>query len=672
MSPGLGGAEAKSHALSAAEKITVWNRLLLQELLPVLQEPHLPVVLACDDETLRVAGEQLGHGASEAATAFARDVKIAFNVGRLSGFRSGVHAPYDTLRRPRPLPMFFALLCLWVLAASRMGVDEKYPTSEYYGRLNGLLELSGHDQLPGFEFIQVLFQRFAEWLAEDLRGERGRLILPENPYPPWVGLAVSQTVFRARDRQVLSQFFSERLRTLDGFDPLRRLRRWSGRHQLTYHALRLLDADQAEERVRAGIRAAFQAWDGAELVATPSGFGRLWPAIMHLLPHPMPRLHLGAGNTKALEFEFDGHSVVLEPGAEVEIPWALIERLRQSPLQLGDARASSGGLRLPQLGDTIVFELGEEGLLRVEKPSVETVWVLTRDGVLQEQLARRRLNDRDLLPEWWELFHEVPLAELPSIERAAAPQAQEPLRLTGGLPLGRSLYLSGFAPLLEAGELDLDEGELLPVWVNDERVGLIGTGERLPLRAQEPGTYRVLVGDGDFTVTYDVESAGERTGGGSLCHRLDDVNALRSGARPRGTGNDVSTICGAAVSTAYEGELPILTRSATALATIDCGGELAIHDRLPTPAWFAEVGFDEGGRWDIFRADVVWLISSRPQSGRPWVRRLEERALERLSLEAAQFVAAVGAEAALSTRIGDVGEAKRGWAALVELAGRSA
>lgn len=663
--------DIRTGAPSAAQKLALWNGDLLEELLPVQNRPDVPVVLACDDETVRVVGERLGYEATEAARAFAQDVKIAFSVGRLTGFKHTVREPFEKQPRPRPLPQFFALLSLWVLAASRMGADEKYPTSEYYGRLNGLLEISGDDQLPCFEFIQVLFQRFAEWLAEDLRGERGHLILPENPYPPWVGLAVSQTVFRARDRQVLSQFFSERLRTLDGFDPVRRLRRWSGRHQLTNHAFRLVDDEQVEERVRAGIRAAFQAWDGAELIATPTGFGRLWPAIVHLLPHPVPRLHLGAGNTKPLEFELDGQAVVLEPGAEVEIPWALIERLRQSPLQLGDARSPSGGLRLPQLGETIVFELGEEGLLRVEKPSVETVWALTRDGTLQEQLARRRLNDREVLPEWWELFREVPLAELPSIERAAAPQAQEPLRLTGGLPLGRSLYLSGSAPLLEAGELDLAEDELLPVWVNDEQVGLIGSGERLPLRAQEPGPYRVLVGDGDFTVTYDVESAGERTGGGSLCHRLDEANALRSGARPRGAGSDVPTICGAAVSTPYEGELPILTRSATALATVDRAGELTVHDRLPTPAWFAEVGFDEGGRWEIFRADVVWLISPRPQSGRPWVRRLEETAVERLSPDAAQLVLAVGAEPPPSTGVGEGRDAKHEWAALVEVARRS-
>lgn len=656
---------------SAAHKLAIWNRELLQELLPNQEQSGVPVVLACDDETLRAVGERLGYGSMDSASAFAQDVKIAFEVGHINGFKYSVREEFDKRPRPRPLPEFFSLLCLWVLAASRMGADERYPTAEYYGRLNGLLEISGDDQLPCFEFIQVLFQRFADWLADDLCGERGRLILPESPHPPWVGLAVSQTVFRARDRQVLSQFFSQRLRTLDGFDPVRRLRRWSGRHQLTNHAVLLVDNEQAEERVRAGIRAAFQAWDGAELVTTPSGVGRLWPATVHLLPHPDPRLQLGAGNTKPLEFELDGKASVLDPGAEVEAPWALIDRVRQASLQLGDARSPSGGLRLPQLGDTIIFELSEEGLLRVEKPSVEIVWVLTREGSLQEQLARRRLNDRGLLPEWWKLFRDVPLAELPHVERAAAPQAQEPLRLAGGLPLDRVLYLSGFAPVLEAGELDLAEDELLPVWVNEQQVGSIGSGERLPLHAQEPGTYRVVVGEGEFTVTYDVEALGERAGVGTLCHRLNGANALRSGARPSQVDTDAPTICGAAVSTPYQGELPILTRSATALATIDRDGEVTLHDRLSTPAWFAEVGFDEDGRWEIFRPDVVWLVSPQPQSGRPWVRRLGETVVERLAPDARQLVLAVGAEPPLSARFGQCGDAKREWATLIEVAARS-
>ena len=120
-----------------------------------------------------------------------------------------------------------------------------------------------------------------------MQGRHGHLIVPTNPHPAHVGYAVAQTVFRLRDRQVLSVFFTERLRgSLDGFDPLRRLQRWSGRGQLTGHALRLVEDPKFEDRVRAAIRVAFQSWDGAELVET-----RRWRCRAALAgQHPPARL----------------------------------------------------------------------------------------------------------------------------------------------------------------------------------------------------------------------------------------------------------------------------------------------------------------------------------------------------------------------------------------------
>ncbi len=67
--------------------MALWNRELLDELPPVQNEPGVPVVLACDDETLRPVGERLGYDATEDAPAFAQDVKVALEVGLLSGFK---------------------------------------------------------------------------------------------------------------------------------------------------------------------------------------------------------------------------------------------------------------------------------------------------------------------------------------------------------------------------------------------------------------------------------------------------------------------------------------------------------------------------------------------------------------------------------------------------------
>jgi hypothetical protein len=68
------------------------------------------------------------------------------------------------------------------------------------------------------------------------------------------------------------------------------------------------------------------------------------------------------------------------------------------------------------------------------------------------------------------------------------------------------------------------------------------------------------------------------------------------------------------------------------------------------------------------RDDVVWLISARPLSGRPWVRRVDDLVIEALTSEAAEVVAAIGSEPRLSTVVGDFAEARQQWVALVDLA----
>jgi hypothetical protein len=92
---GSGLAEAGTRARPGVDKIALWNSELLDELLPVQDEPGAPVVLACDDETLRAVGERLGYDATETAKAFAQEVKIAFDIGRLNGFKYSVSEPFD-------------------------------------------------------------------------------------------------------------------------------------------------------------------------------------------------------------------------------------------------------------------------------------------------------------------------------------------------------------------------------------------------------------------------------------------------------------------------------------------------------------------------------------------------------------------------------------------------
>lgn len=620
---------------TAAERAQLWGLELLEQLLPRQPKCGTPVLLACDDEALRMVGERLAHDGEEAVVSFAGDVKVAFHIGPSTGLGRVLAWPFRRAPRPRPMPDFFPVLCLLVLAASRMAPDERSATQAYYRHLRELLDMSGHGELEDIEFVPGLFGCLADWLAEDLDGARGRLVLPDEPWPRYVGVMVSQTVFRRRDRQVLSRFFSERSPDLEGYDLLRRLRRWPGRHGLTAHALEVLHDDSVANQVRAAIVAAHRSWDGAILEDTPSGVGRYWPARLHLLPYP-PRLHLGAGNNREIVLRLDGPPVLLQPGGEVKVPFALLQRMRSGPLVLGDPRSSSGALRVPALHDTAVFEFTPDGLLHVERPSAETVWALTCDPALQRRFAQHRFRE-NVLPIPWQLLREIPVAGLPGIDRAVAPRAMGEFRLEGGLPLERGVYLSDRGPVLVAGDVDAEER--MPVLVNGHRRATIASGERVRLPG-EPGSYAVAIGE-EWRASYDVERHGEPRPCGVLAHRLSGGRALRSGPRPASEGDGSgTTVCGAIVSIPYGHDPPILTRVSAELQTIDLAGELARHRRPATPPWLYTVGLGESvrERWEIVRDGVVWLLCAQPGFGNPWARLQRDAVPERLSAEAAALV----------------------------------
>ena len=143
--------------------------------------PRTPVLLACDDETIRTVAERLGFDFADPSMQFGRDVSLAFQVGPTSGWKSVVTGAWGTAARPRPLPAFFPVLCLWVLAATRMAPDEKHPTMEYHGRLCQLAGVPGDDSLECFNFIGLRFQDLAEWLEQDMQGRHGHLIVPDEP-----------------------------------------------------------------------------------------------------------------------------------------------------------------------------------------------------------------------------------------------------------------------------------------------------------------------------------------------------------------------------------------------------------------------------------------------------------------------------------------------------------
>jgi hypothetical protein len=619
--------------LTAVERLEVWNRQLVEHLFPRQATAGTPALFACDDEAIRTVGVALGLSAEEALTDLARAVVVAFDVGKTVGLQRAyaAGARFAAESRPRSTPSFVGVLALCVLAATRMAPDQKNATHAYYPRLFEILPRLGPapHQPPGFEYVPHLFAALAEWLEVDEQLARGRLLIaPDDTHPAFVGACVFQTVFRERDRQLLSRFFNDRLRHADGFDTLLVLRRWSGRHQLTHHAQQLIDDDQVGDRVRAALTAAHALWDGSVLLEDG---GRIWPGTVYLSQMPLT-LRVGASNSEAISFRLDSAKCELRPHGEVELPLTLLDTAADRGLLLGDPHSAAGAVRLARLGDSVTFELADRGLQRVAAPIGDTVWVLTRRADLVARLATHRLNDRGQLPPRWALLRKVPVGELDPL-LSSDPETGEavaPLRVDSGLSVERRAFLQGIPPVLIAGDL---EGDELNVSVNGANVGTIRSQGTLVLPADQPGSYRLDAGDGLFTVEYHVEERGARQGYDRLRFDLGADRVLRAGAspitEPRGT-----VVAGALVDPSPDWQLPILVRRSAEHLTLDAHGSLRRHTRPATPSWYRRVGLDRAGRWEIEDNGVIWLLCPEWREARLW----RDLPIEALSADAASVV----------------------------------
>jgi hypothetical protein len=632
--------EPQSQTLSPrhqrAQTACAGNEQLVHQLLPVQEQPGRPVLFACDDEAIRSAGARLGI-TQDPAGDLARVVALVFNVGKTAGVRGAyqVGHAFSKETRPRQVPSFVGLLGISVLAATRMTRDQQNSTHAYYTRLFEVLPQVGAAKAPeAFGYIPTLFQLFAEWLEQDESGRRGRLLLaPEDTRPPFVGACVFQTVFRERDRQLLSRFFSQRMRRSTGFDPLLLLRRWSGRHGLTGHAMEMLSDDRVADRVRAALASAYASWDGSVLLEEG---GRVWPASLYVRPAPFS-LRLSAGNTEPIYGRIGATAVGLEPFDEVVLEPALLDQLAAHGLTVGNPERPAGAARLPALGDTVAFELTDRGLQRSARPQAGEVWVLTRDGQLEHRLAAHRVNDRGALPRGWVLLRRVPIAALPGSisgeESIALPEEAPLLQLDYGLQIDSRAVLQGMPLRLVAADL---EGDIFGVVVDGASVGVLGSNQTATLPTTTLGAHHLVVGDGVFHAEYHVEARGDRTGYDSLRFDLGSPRVFRAGAsqitEPAGT-----IVSGALVDPSPDWAPPILVRRSGEHITIDHDGALRRHQRPSTPSWYRRVGLGGTSRWEIDDDDAVWLIYPKLAEARLW----RDWSVAQLSSEAAAVVSAL-------------------------------
>jgi hypothetical protein len=586
-----------------------WSAALLDVLLPELpKERHGQVVLlACDDEAVDAAATALDVSSSDPAVEFGRLVEVQFHIAR-DGSPDNIRRTTARFRaRPRnpgDVAPFFGACCAFVLAASRMTTDGAVHAVNYYDRLWAVLgRRPARAGQYDFSYLSHLFRYLAEWLREDLNGSRGHLHVEEGG-PHHVGYAIKQCLFRERDKEHLAEFFAGRVgRRRGGLDLVRLLQVSSDRHDLTHRARQALEAPELQELVRAALTHAFETWDGSR--PDPRG-GRSWLASLHLSVNRKLRLTLSAAEAPAglaLDAERERHDPERD---RVPLYPSELAELATRGLRWGSADAN--GIYLPPAGETLIFEVHEDtGLVWVPAPTADHVFVLTSNHALQHRLAAYAARGRgtDSLPRGWSLYERVPSRQLPA-DAASAVAARPAVALTGGLRIGPRQYLSGHGPRVEVGDID----EPLRVCIDGAEAAIAHAGGDVQLD-MPAGEHHVDVGSGLVRWTvHMLDYNPARPEYGEVAYPLTDRGA-RAGASKRGQA-DGATVCGALLSDAYTGDIPLMLR-ARKVVLIAADGSSQTRDAPVPPSWLQHIGLPAAGvRWEAELApDVVWALTSQ-------------------------------------------------------------
>ena len=639
-----------------------WAEALLSALLPVQTDgaPH-PVLLACDEEVLRVAGPLIGVQPQACVETLATVIRRTYAVAarQLDGLIDD-GAAFRRAVRPRPTPRFLPILAFFVFAASRMAPEAEHSTHAYYPILRTLLQLPGSGEADGFYYVPVLFDLLQEWLSLDEQGRRGELLLPASPNPKWVGYPISQTVFRERDRQVLSRFFDERLQSLvPGIDVLRLLRGWSRRHELTSQARSILFDETLAARVRAAIESARQAWDGT---VVESNGKRIWPGRLSL-DVSNSRLLASSSNTTTLMLVLDRKEVALYAGGAIQIPWESLSQMTDRPLTI-DVAGGREALRVPQVGNTLLFaveqdEWGSTALWQVRAVETDEVWLLTHDPALPGPL-REFLDSRVALPMGWTLLGNVPIDRLPTwMDRGRQADARlASLALEGGLLIEPNTYLGAYAPDLIVGDLDSQDGVNLVIDGNSLGPLLSGQRSHLP---SDVGWHHVIAGDGLFERRYEiVDRSPTRPSYGELCHDLDHGERVLQGLMSAPI-HASRMLAGAVLIPPAPVAIPVLYQRPHAVFVIRSDGTVSRHDPPPRPEWLAPLSHVYGSRWEIPSDGVAWVVCPDfPASAFRW----SADAPTRLDPSAAAIIAQIGATPAITDRRHDAVAAQASWESL--------
>ena len=557
-----------------------WNAAFLAEYFR-REAAGRPVYLAVDDDELRELAPAIGVDPNEAASSLAAAVALEARKGG-DLFRSFLRDS-TTWRKEVEEPPYLALLGLCVLAASRMARDPDRGTwsNDYYSQLNPLLgRRRDEGRPPNFDELKRLWLDLARWLDGDLAGARGKSTIRTHSFFVHVGYPISQCLLRAADRRRLPDFFRsvglEPGAEISGERLLVLFRAWARPGALTAQGHRVVASTTGgvEDTLIEILQRELADWDGelrdergrrrAEILLfaeSLAGGRRIELRLYARRPDGFPEgsWELGGGRRVELRAVADGWYG--------RLPVEVSRNVLREGLTL-----TNGGFALaldpdPAIPFRAAF-LPDAGWLMVRQATaLEEHIVLAHTSVESELRAflgqnaergwriQRRAGD---VPRDWLVADRVRIAavppSVPDSLRRLAPRLNTAMRLEGGLPLGRQLYLTGGEPDLWITVED-DAGVELAIDDTAERLGkgivkfalrdldlqpgphaVTAAGETRRFRSE--ATYGVVVPDGAGKLGHVLERHGTYMPQDSI------ATAVQPGQVPRGQ----VVVCGAHVA----------------------------------------------------------------------------------------------------------------------------
>ena len=473
-----------------------WNQAISEAFFNENQAQK-PVYLHVDDDLLQDIAQQQG-----VPTESARQDFIEAGLSRVR-FRDNKSQPFykflqwrlwETQLRNEPTtpPPFVAFLGLCVLAAVDMTADDSLnvTSSNYYVRLNALLERQDRGCPRGFDEVEQAWKRLNQWLRDDLQGKFGLPTANNALYGRHVGYPISQAIMRRTDMEELPGFFQwcglePGEESVDSNYLEQQLKIWTARTTCSFSSQlrRVFEQEQQQhiDQITAATLAYYQTWDGStttrrggrmvEIIIQLNRAGRSFELAFH--PKAPPDFPEGQYGTAQLRRSEDPDW--FEPLEERLVhQWLSGNAI---DLQQGNYRVYLGTKQIvplrhditSDLGDWISCNrvtLGERHLILCHKTMKNRV-----EAYLEEHAESdwRMLMSRDPIYADWVCFNNVRITRYTPGEQeeldCLVPTHRADIRLSGGLKLKQSVWLQGGEP-----ELIVSVEKAEPIYVDDEEI----------------------------------------------------------------------------------------------------------------------------------------------------------------------------------------------------------